>query len=175
MSKVNILKITTTGIIKEIPIQNDIKHFNTLISKDINIYLLYWWLLDGDKYEAYGNIEQEECIEKNNHKLPMNGLSDLLEENSNTICIYGNIYIIKFNNNNIINITTTDYGEFYNILSLEDECSQSDNEYDLYGEELIEDKDIKNNDYFEEEDIPDKYLLNNELELGIDDNLYLKI
>jgi hypothetical protein len=171
--KVNILKITTFGIIKEISIQNDIKQFNTLLSRDINIHLLYWWLLDGDKYEAYGNIEQEECIEKNIHKLPINGLSDLLEENSNSIHIYGNIYIIKFNNNNIINITTSDYGEFYNILSLEDDCSHSDNEIELYEEELLEDT-YKNNDYLEE-DIPDKYLLNNELELDIDQNLYLKI
>ena len=91
MSKVNILKINPYGVIKEIPIINDIKHFNILISRDINIYLLYWWLLDGDKYEAYGNIEQEECIEKNNHRLPINGLSDLLEENSDSIHIYGNI------------------------------------------------------------------------------------
>ena len=174
MSKVNILKITTFGIIKEISIQNDIKQFNILISRDINIHLLYWWLLDGDKYEAYGNIEQEECIEKNIHKLPINGLSDLLEENSDSIHIYGNIYIIKFNNNNLININTSDYGEFYNILSLEGNYSQSDNEDDLYEEELIEDTCIKNNDYVEE-DTSEKYVLNDELELDIDHNLYLKI
>jgi hypothetical protein len=174
MSKVNILKITTMGVIKEISIQNDIKYFNTLISRDINIHLLYWWLLDGNKYEAYGNIEQEECIEKNNHMLPINGLSDLLEENSDSIHIYGNIYIIKFNNNNLININTSDYGEFYNILLLEDNYSQSGNEEELYEEELIEDT-YKNNDYVEEEETSDKYVLNNELELDIDHNLYLKI
>ena len=174
MSKVNILKITTMGIIKEISIKNDIKYFNLIINKDINIYLLYSWLFDGDKYEAYGNIEQEECIEKNNHKLPINGISDLLEDNSESIHIYGNIYIIKYNNNNIINLSTSDYGEFYNILSLEDNCSQSDNEDELYEEELIEDT-YKNNDYVEEEDTSDKYVLNDELELDIDHNLYLKI
>jgi|TARA_B110000285_G_C14941033_1_gene522015 hypothetical protein len=172
MSKVNILKINPYGVIKEIPIINDIKHFNILISRDINIYLLYWWLLDGDKYEAYGNIEQEECIEKNNHRLPINGLSDLLEENSDSIHIYGNIYIIKFNNNNLININTSDYGEFYNILSLED--NEEELYEELYEEELIEDT-YKNNDNVEEEETSDKYVLNNGLELDIDLNLYLKI
>ena len=80
----------------------------------------------------------------------------------------------KRNNNNLININTSDYGEFYNILLLEDNYSQSGNEEELYEEELIEDT-YKNNDYVEEEETSDKYVLNNELELDIDHNLYLKI
>lgn len=171
MTKVLILKVDVIGTMKEIEINNNSLSLKTCISNESkNMTLVYWWLLDDYKYEAYGNIEQDDNKAENNHKLPINGSSELLQESSNNMSLYGTIFIIKYNiNNKMVDISIPDYGEFYNIISLEDQFdSESDDIIDNLSdtcEELFYEN-LENNDI---------YVYDNQLELDIDENLYLKI
>tara|TARA_B110001469_G_C9613935_1_gene305557 strand:+ start:952 stop:1443 length:492 start_codon:yes stop_codon:yes gene_type:complete len=153
--KNHVLKINSIGDFKQesLTIPNDIC-FKYILEKK-NSHLLYWWEYDLKKYEAYGSIEQDDTLECNVHKLPINGLSEFLEENSNTIDIYGDIIIIKYDNNLIVDLTQEEYLEFYQINNI---CDVSDDSEDLtrFDEEIkyekIHDlKQITSNVYSKEE------------------------
>ena len=66
-----------------------------LIDKQ-DVYLLYWWEYDSKKFEVYGSIEQTTLKERNIHRLPKNGLSELLEKPSDEIDLYGTLLIVKY-------------------------------------------------------------------------------
>ena len=115
MNKADILKINTIGKISSIYFENNQKLNNFLI----NTHMLYWWYLDEFKYEAYGNIEQNILLDINNHKLPKNGNSDILNECSDNIDIYGNIYIIKSIKGKKQSIVERDYNDLVkNIINI---------------------------------------------------------
>ena len=127
--KVHILKINPIGNYKQELLKTpyDINLKNLL--QKYNSHLLYWWEYDSKKYEAYGSIEQSNSQECNIHKLPVNGYSEILEENSNTIDLYGSIYIVKYDNNTIVDLTQEEYYEFYEITKI---CDLSDDSEDIH-------------------------------------------
>ena len=98
-----------------------------------NIKELYTW--NKKKIRAYGWISGSNY--KNIHKLPPCGITNN-SQLSNEIELYGNIFIVSFENNNIINYNISEYGELHYILTDDlKEYSNSENEDD-------------------DEDIPDK-------------------
>lgn len=163
--KTHILKINEIGNYKKEILKNPCeKSLKTILNKT-NSHLLYWWQSGTQKIEAFGSIEQSNQNECNIHKLPVNGLSEILEENSNTIDVYGNLYIIKYINNKIVDLSKEEYLEFYEITKI---CDFSDDSDDTsrYDEEIITETVT---------DLQQKYIYNNlnMLEdLDIDENVY---
>jgi hypothetical protein len=133
----SIIQINTVGGFKKILIKN--KSFNSCINQS---NLLYLWEIDDFKYEAYGSIESEDK-DINIHKLPDNGISDFLEESSNQIDLYGNIYIVKKNDKNkIINLTIDDYTELHKYFIDENDSSDSESDEEIETCETIENVNI---------------------------------
>ena len=133
----SIIQINTVGGFKKILIKN--KSFNSCINQS---NLLYWWEIDDFKYEAYGSIESEDK-DINIHKLPDNGISDFLEESSNQIDLYGNIYIVKKNDKNkIINLTIDDYTELHKYFIDENDYSNSESDEEIETCETIQNVNI---------------------------------
>ena len=124
-----IIKIKSSGEINTYKIKN----INNILINDIQ--LLYSWKYNNNKIEAYGSInDNKEII--NIHKLPPNGTSKIIDEDSNTIDIYGEIYICKFDNGKLINLNISEYGEFFTYLTEYYEYdSQSDESSSYYSEE----------------------------------------
>ena len=87
---------------------NELKKINNM-----DISLLYYWNYD-DNYiiKCYGNYEND-LFDVNNHILPINGISDILNELSNEIKLYGNIYMILYKNNIMVDYNISNYGCFY--------------------------------------------------------------
>jgi hypothetical protein len=106
---------------------------NTKFKGYKNIKELYTW--NKKKIRAYGWITGSNYI--NIHKLPPCGITNNLELSEDAE-LYGNIFIVSFHNNNIINYNISKYGELHYILTDDlKEYSNSENEDD-------------------DEDIPDK-------------------
>lgn len=135
-----ILKIDNNEKINEIKINeksNILKQLSD-IDKSKNINLLYYWIFDDIKLEIYGKVEDDNnCNTKNKHILPNGGISDVLSVSSEDIDIYGNLYVIKYNHEQMSDIDTLDYGEIYNILNLldYDDNQIDDSKYIIYQEE----------------------------------------
>lgn len=117
-----------------------------------NLQLLYSWKM-GDNYIKCFSWYDGEFGFENKHKLPIGGISGFLDEDSSIKKLYGDIFILKTNeeDNSLLDFDISDYGEFYNLHSIHyyasDSESESDNEVDITDE--IED--IENeNDIIEE-------------------------
>lgn len=76
-----------------------------------NIKELYSW---NKKIKVYGWDKGSNY--KNIHKLPSCGVSVNLKLSEN-IQLYGNIFIVCFKNNNIINYNISEYGELHYMLT----------------------------------------------------------
>ena len=103
---------------------------------------------------------------KNKHKLPPHGINKELDENSSSINLYGDIFILK-KNKNFISIDISEYGEFYNYMfdDIYDSIIEEENEDIL----INSDMDTLNE---EEEDETDKIEYDNfneDEELDIND------
>jgi len=115
-----IISINADNTMKEINIKNKkIKNeltdiTNTRGSGDIE--LLYYWNYNNNKILCYGWIDGDESL-INKHKLPISGISEITDISSETIKLYGNIYIICNCNNKTINYSISEYGEFYFIIN----------------------------------------------------------
>jgi hypothetical protein len=159
MSNVHILSINTIGKCKEISVKRPYKQGLKQLIDKLDIYLLYWWEYDSKKFEVYGSIEQTTFKERNIHRLPKNGLSELLEKSSDEIDLYGTLLIVKYDQNVLVNVTEDEYQEFKDITKICDESDSSD-EMNRYGEEISVaiDKELKTEevwkiDSYEELDI----------------------
>ena len=118
-----ILCINTDNTINEI----DLKKFNLKdchkILTDLNdtrgcdnIEKIYSWAYENTIVEMYGWLLGESLI-KNNHKLPPFGQSNIIDENSEDMILYGNIYILCREANNYIDYHIYDYGNFHYIFN----------------------------------------------------------
>lgn len=162
--KVHILKINPIGNFKQESLKHPYdKNLKTLLQK-YNSHLLYWWEYDSKKYEAYGSIEQSNSQECNIHKLPVNGYSEILEENSNNIDLYGSIYIVKYDNNIVVDLTQEEYYEFNEITQI---CDLSDDSDDIH--RFDEEVNIEHNTDLQQVSSN----LNIKEELDIDNNDYI--
>ena len=164
MSKVHVLSINTIGKCKPICVKRPYKQgLKQLIDKQ-DVYLLYWWEYDSKKFEVYGSIEQTTVKERNIHRVPKNGLSELLEKPSDEIDLYGTLLIVKYDQNQLVNVTEDEYQEFKDITQICDESDSSD-EMNRYDEEISVaiDKELKNEEVWKQ---------SSHEELDIDHNEY---
>ena len=106
----NVLKISSDSSIDNYSISD----LNEL--KINNIENLYKWKYNNDIIEIYGCLDSNNGI-LNTHKLPPNGISNALDIESDTIDIYGNIYVVKLVNNILCNYNIADYGEFFSYFT----------------------------------------------------------
>lgn len=115
---------------KEIKIKtnnNILKSLNKLSIYNGNICELYAWEYENITTKCYGCYDGEKGFE-NKHELPPNGISNFLEENSSEKILFNDIFILRFQDDKIINTTISDYGEFYNLIFNEFGDCISDNE-----------------------------------------------
>lgn len=120
---------------------NEIEEYNTkddninnidLINNDENkCQLIYYWNYNDKIIKCYSLIDGDESI-KNIHKLPIGGISNIIDINSNKVDLYGNIYIICVSKytNKILNFSIPEYGEFYFIMNDDEEDSQDSDDID---------------------------------------------
>ena len=124
----NIIKINIDGTMNEIKIKK-IKNILSFIKKHIsnsgsgNIKELYKWNFEDKIIKCYGWIDGE-CGFENSHDLLQYGISTFIDDNSEDIILYGDIFLVCYENNEICNFNISDYGLFYNITNEE----LSDNE-----------------------------------------------
>ena len=63
-----------------------------------------------DREHNYSNI--------NSHSLPPNGISSILDEDSDNVILSDKIYTVAFNTKNkLINYYISDYGDFYYVMN----------------------------------------------------------
>ena len=121
-----IIRINTDNTMTELKSN---KNWINTIKKDSNnsdINLLYEWYIDSNsKLLLYGHLDGEQI---NNHILPSNGISSIISE-LNCNILYDNIYIVKLEENKLVNYSIQEYGEFYSInYDTNNSCSESDDE-----------------------------------------------
>ena len=144
-----IIKINIDNTMENININiNNTNKLNKLLEisnnkGENNISELYTW---NNKISVYGWTSGID--NKNKHKLPPGGISTTNKIPSEKMNLYGNIFIIAFNKNKIINYNISEYGELHYILTLNDsdkEFSNSDSEDDNINNNLdniLLDKDL---------------------------------
>jgi hypothetical protein len=126
-----------------------------------NIRHLYTWTKDNKIIKCYGWYDgNHDCVNK--HELIPYGSSKFLEDDSSTILLYGDIYLLCFDNNNkILDFNVSDYANFYNEINEGfDDCDSDDDteDYEEEGGEEEEDNDYK--PFNEEEDEHDFEIIN---------------
>lgn len=138
---------------KEVKIKGNIlKALTKLSLNNDKIKELYTWNYDNIEMKCYGCYDGDEAFE-NKHSLPPGGVSNFLEEDSSEKKLFGDLFIVRLQNNKIINTTILDYGEFYNLIyNYYDESICEDNNTIHYKNEEIEE--IENKDY---EEVDDNY------------------
>ena len=94
-----------------------------------NIRHLYTWVNNKDTIRCYGWYDgDEEYINK--HELIPNGSSKFLDEDSSTILLYGDIFLLAFDDKNRIkNFDISAYGLYHSIIHEGiDDCLTDDSE-----------------------------------------------
>ena len=125
-----IIKININNTIETINININNSNINKNLLKistdkgQDNIIELYTW--NNKKIKAYGWISG--INNENKHKLPPQGKSKINKIQSEKIKLYGNIFIMAFNKNKIIDYNISEYGELYYILTSHDSDLDNSNE-----------------------------------------------
>lgn len=172
----NIIRINNNGSMNDLKInklsnQNIISKLNKLSNiNNEKIKELYYWKNNSHIIKCYGYYEGNAGFE-NKHDLLPNGNSTFLEEESSEILLFGDIFIVCFNKNEIVNFSVSDYGILYEELYEGfDDCSSSENDISYSSDEDIESDDsfIQNDDDSEIDETDDSY---NEI-LDYDKNNY---
>jgi len=99
---------------------------------------IYSWTYDDNNIEIYGWLLGDSLL-KNNHKLPPFGQSNIIDENSDEIDLYCNIYVLCKKKNIYIDYHIHDYGNFHYIFN---ELNINPGEYmdnDIDGDDNIDD------------------------------------
>ena len=171
----NIVRINIDSTMNDLDLNIENHKIGKILNNNINnkgsknISNLYSWVKNKDIIKCYGWFEgNEEDINK--HELIPNGSSKLLEEDSSTVLLYGDIFIICYDEKNKIkDFSVTDYAEFFDIMNGGfDDCLSDDSE-DSEPDEEIPDEDYDENDSEEENDF---VIVNSDSELEIDDHIY---
>ena len=136
-----------------------------------NIRHLYTWINEKDTIRCYGWYDgDEEYINK--HELIPNGSSKFLDEDSSTILLYGDIFLLAFDEKNRVkDFDISSYGLYHSLVHEGfDECL-SDDSSDSEPDSEEDDPDYDTGCDTEEED--DFEIINSDdNELHIDENNY---
>jgi hypothetical protein len=136
-----------------------------------NIRHLYTWVNNKDTIRCYGWYDgDEEYINK--HELIPNGSSKFLDEDSSTILLYGDIFLLSFDDKNRIkDFDISAYGLYHSIIHEGiDDCLTDDSED---SEPDTEEEDSDYDTDCDTEDYDDFEIINSdENELDIDENNY---
>lgn len=132
MTEISLQKCT----IKNLP--SNLKK-NTISEGNNDIKLLFTWKYNDNIITCYGWYDGEAGFE-NKHELPPYGESNIIEKDSSEELLFGDIFIVKKNNKKILDITISEYCDFYNFaMGGFDDCDISTSEDELIDEEIDED------------------------------------
>lgn len=171
-----VTRINQDGSMNDIKIssvkKNIIKNLNNSSIKkgSTDLKEIYKWLVDSKEIYCYGWFDGDPGFE-NKHDLIPNGNSSFLDEDSSTILLYGDMFILAQDTKTkkFIDFCVSDYAAVYEILFENfDDCNTDEEgpEESEEEEELEEDKQfINDNSDLSEEEYSD-------IELDIDENNY---
>mgnify|MGYP000725216852 CR=1 FL=1 len=133
---------------------------------------LYEWIHSSKNYVCYGWFDGDAGFE-NKHELIPSGISSFLEEDSSEILLFGDIFMVCYQNEKLIDFSVSEYGEIFSILCEGfDDCNTSSDESD--DEELSDAPDTDDEHFIvddkEEVTTDESYI--SEDELDIDTNSY---
>jgi len=173
----NIVRINIDTKMNDLELNIENRNIITTLNKNSNnrgtnnIRHLYSWVNNKDTIKCYSWYDgKEENINK--HELIPNGSSKFLDEDSSVILLYGDIFMICFDDKNAIkDFNVSDYAELYDIINEGfDDCLSDDSE-DSELDEESDDQDYNSAEEKEESD-EDFELIDSENELDIDKNNY---
>jgi hypothetical protein len=103
---------------------------------------LYKWIYEDKNIICYGCYDGDAGFE-NKHDLIPNGNSSFLEENSSEKLLFGDLFLVCYEKNKIIDYCVSDYAEFYSIVfDGFDDCSENDlTDDETEGTDIEEDDD----------------------------------
>ena len=157
----NVVRINIDGSMNDLELLIENRNVVNILNKNANkkgknnIRQLYSWTKDNKIIKCYGWYDgNHDCVNK--HELIPYGSSKFLEDDSSTILLYGDIYLLCYDNNKILDFSVSDYANFYNEINEGfDDCDtddETDSEEEYYdGEEEEEDTDYNPDDDEEEE------------------------
>ena len=122
----------------------DVDDINKLTTNN-DLQILYHWNYNNMVINCYGHINDNSIISR--HKLPYGGISSIMNDDSHMYDIYGNIYIVCFKNNIMINYYISDYGYIHYIMN---------ETYNIYASDDLDDDEVIHEDI-----IKDKAILQN--------------
>jgi hypothetical protein len=159
----NIVRINIDGSMNDLELTIENRNVVNILNKNANkkgknnIRQLYSWTKENKIIKCYGWYDgNHDCVNK--HELIPYGSSKFLEDDSSTILLYGDIYLLCYDNNKILDFSVSDYANFYNEINEGfDDCDtdndETDSEEEYYdGEEEEEDTDYNPDDEEEEHD-----------------------
>tara|TARA_B100000161_G_C33523643_1_gene402418 strand:- start:725 stop:1186 length:462 start_codon:yes stop_codon:yes gene_type:complete len=143
---------------KEVKVKgnNILKSLTKLAVNNDSISELYSWNYENITTKCYGSYDGDAGFE-NKHELPPNGVSTFLEEDSSEKLLFGDLFILRFKDNKLLNTSISDYGEFYNLMFDDfDECLTEEESIDETDDNYTTDEETSDEEYeFIEEDIDD--------------------
>jgi len=155
----NVTRINIDGSMNDLELNIENRNVVNILNKNSNkkgknnIRHLYTWTKENKIIKCYGWYDgNHDCVNK--HELIPFGSSKFLEEESSNILLYGDIFLLCYNENKIMDFYVSDYADFYNEIQdgfddceTDEELSGSESEY-FDGEE---DDEYKPNEDEEEE------------------------
>jgi len=129
---------------------------------------LYKWCYDNKNIICYGWFDGDAGFE-NKHELIPNGNSSFLEEDSSEKLLFGDLFLVCFNEKDkIIDYCVSDYAEYYSIVNDGfDSCSENDFTDDETETETEETKENDLNKFIvntKDSDDSDEYIGDEELD-----------
>lgn len=167
----NIVRININGSMNDLELNIENRNVVNILNKNSNkkgknnIRHLYSWTKDSKIIKCFGWYDGDhDCVNK--HELIPYGSSKFLEDDSSTILLYGDIFLLCYDNNKLLDFSVKDYADFYNeIHDGFDDCDTTDDE------DEEEDDDDDEAEYSEEEDTEyspeddDKSCIENDFEI----------
>ena len=152
------VQIFKDDTMKEVKVKgnNILKSLTKLAVNNDSISELYSWNYENITTKCYGSYDGDAGFE-NKHELPPNGVSTFLEEDSSEKLLFGDLFILRFKDNKLLNTSISDYGEFYNLMFNDfDECLTEEESIDETEDDYTTDEETSDEEYeFIEEDIDD--------------------
>ena len=159
----NIVRSNIDGSMNDLELTIENRNVVNILNKNSNkkgknnIRHLYSWTKDNKIIKCYGWYDgNHDCVNK--HELIPYGSSKFLEDDSSTILLYGDIYLLCYDNNKILDFSVSDYANFYNEINegfddcdTDEETDSEEEYYDGEGGEEEEDTDYNPEDDEEEE------------------------
>ena len=148
----NIVRINIDDKMNDLNLNIENKNVVNLLNKQSNkkgtnnCRQLYSWTRGSNIIKCYGWYDGEHD-NINKHELIPNGSSKFLDDDSSTILLYGDIFLICYENNKICDFTVADYGELYNEVNEGFDDCESESEYDSEDEADEDDEEEEDDGY----------------------------